>query len=139
MSRRKAAGGPKKPCLPGMEEDVSEQKHQQWLAQWLDAKKIHWWHTPNEGKRHVKLGSKLKRCGMKSGVPDVIIVTPAPEAPWARGVAIELKRPKVSGGYRGRLTVNQRNWLCWLEEDGWMTYVAYGWKDAVAFLERLGY
>ena len=136
---RKRPGGPKKPALPGLEKDVSEQKHQEWLAQWLDAKGIVWWHTPNEGKRNVRQGTKLKRGGMKAGVPDVIIITPAPNAPWARGVAIELKKPKGKKSAKGRLTPAQRNWLCWLERDGWSTCVAYGWKEAVEWLERLGY
>ena len=76
---------------------------------------------------------------MKAGVPDVIIVTPAPNAPWARGVAIELKKPKGKSSAKGRLTPAQRNWLCWLEQSGWSTCVAYGWKEAVEWLERLGY
>ena len=93
--RRKRVGGPKAPALPGMAVDATEQQHQEWLTQWLDARKIIWWHTPNEGKRNVRQGARLKRGGMKAGVPDVIIITPAPNAPWARGVAIELKKPKV--------------------------------------------
>tara|TARA_R110000824_G_scaffold11811_5_gene51966 strand:+ start:1600 stop:2019 length:420 start_codon:yes stop_codon:yes gene_type:complete len=139
MSRPKGkAGGPLKPCLPGLAPDASEQQHQEWLAKWLDAKGLCWWHTPNEGKRNIRVGAKLKRAGMKSGVPDVIIVSKAPDAPWARGVAIELKKPKGKGA-KGRLTPAQRTWLCRLEEEGWAVTVAFGWQEAVDWLERLGY
>ena len=137
--RRKRVGGPKAPALPGMAVDATEQQHQEWLTQWLDARKILWWHTPNEGKRNVRQGARLKRGGMKAGIPDVIIVTPAPNAPWARGVAIELKKPKGKNSAKGRLSPTQRNWLCWLEQSGWSTCVAYGWEEAVEWLERLGY
>ena len=135
------AGGPLSPCLPGLGVDASEQKHQEWLAKWLDARGLCWWHTPNEGRRNVRVGRKLKRAGMKSGVPDVIIVSKAPGAPWARGVAIELKKPKgpMGGTSKSRLSPTQRTWLCRLEGEGWAVHVAYGWQDAAEWLERLGY
>ena len=114
--------------------NASEDTHQQWLAKWLDSRPgLHWFHTPNGGARSVVVGRKLKAQGAKAGIPDVIIITPPPKRPTARGVALELKTEK------GRVSEHQKRWLAVFAAFGWETYVAHGWIDATDWLIELGY
>ena len=46
------------------------------------------YHIPNEGKRSIYYGAKLKREGLKSGVPDICL--PIPKGQYG-GLYIELK------------------------------------------------
>ncbi len=79
------------------------------------------YHIPNEGKRSAALGAKMKREGLKAGVPDICL-------PVARsgchGLYIELKAG------RNKTTENQKRWLADLAEQGYMTAVCYGWEAA---------
>lgn len=49
-----------------------------------------WFHPPNGEERSAATGAKLKRMGVKAGVPDIIIIH------TGRCLAIELKAPKKS-------------------------------------------
>ena len=57
-------------------------------ARLLDSTGLVWTHVPNGGLRNKIVAAKLKRMGVKAGVPDVLIFNPAAEN---CGVAIELK------------------------------------------------
>ena len=110
---------------------ASEADEQRMLAKVLDLARLRWCHTPNGGSRNLREAANLKRAGVKAGVPDVLIFTPALRAP--RGTALELK---VKGG---ALREEQREWLEALRALGWATVVAYGYEDAIAQLRALGY
>jgi len=56
-------------------------------------------HVPNEGKRSIYYHAKMKRMGLKSGCPDLII-----EYPEGKILYIELKTKK------GRLSDSQKLW-----------------------------
>ena len=56
-------------------------------------------HVPNEGKRSIWLHNRMKRMGLKSGCPDIII-----EYPEGKILYIELKNEK------GRLSDSQKLW-----------------------------
>jgi hypothetical protein len=59
-----------------------------------------WWHTPNEGRRSRYQQGRMKRMGMMSGVPDIILIRPD-------GIvhALEIKRPRSETGRAlGRLS-----------------------------------
>ena len=56
-------------------------------------------HVPNEGKRSISYHAKMKKMGLRSGCPDIII-----EYPQGRVLYIELKTKK------GRLSDNQKLW-----------------------------
>ena len=56
-------------------------------------------HVPNEGKRSISYHAKMKKMGLKSGCPDIIV-----EYPQGRVLYIELKNEK------GRLSDNQKLW-----------------------------
>lgn len=56
-------------------------------------------HVPNEGKRSIGYNLKLKRMGLKSGCPDIII-----EYPEGKVLYIELKTNQ------GKLSNSQKLW-----------------------------
>ena len=56
-------------------------------------------HVPNEGKRSISYHAKMKKMGLKSGCPDIII-----EYPEGRVLYFELKNEK------GRLSDSQKLW-----------------------------
>ena len=82
---------------------MNESILQQQIVLYLEHKKLYYqfryWHTPNEGKRKVWYLKKLKKMGMKSGVPDLIL-----EFPQSKFVYCEIKMPK------GRLSNAQKLW-----------------------------
>ena len=89
--------------------------------------------VPNGGYRHRVEASRLKMGGVKSGVPDVLIFSPA--AGFV-GAAVELK---TSSGLMSQVTDNQRAWLDDLAEKGWFCCVGFGAKDALEKLEKAGW
>ena len=112
---------------------ATEAQEMRMLAQWLDAKRLVWFHPFNEGRRKPWVGAQLREMGLKSGVPDVVIFSPCVGS-TCRGVAIELKRTKG-----GTLSPQQEVWLGLLRGCGWHTKVALGALDAIKFLEGLGF
>ena len=100
----------------------SEEKEQMKLAAYLDGQKFLWCHVPNGGHRRKIVAASLKRQGVKSGVPDVLIFAPIQ-------AAIELKRK--SGG---SVSANQRKWLSALNDAGWETCIARGADSAIDWL-----
>lgn len=79
-------------------------------------------HIPNEGKRSKATGTRLKKEGMKSGVPDIHL-------PVAKGqyhsLYIELKRRRGSS-----TTKEQNKWLQLLGKYGNRAVRCYGWEEA---------
>lgn len=79
------------------------------------------YHIPNERKCTPQQGARLKRMGVKSGVPDLHL-------PVARGVYhglyLEMKTEK------GRVSANQTWWLERLRENGCCCVVCRCWEDA---------
>ena len=59
------------------------------VARILDASNLYWFHCPNGGSRNAREGAKLKRMGVKAGVPDVIILDTTKDG--GKGLCIELK------------------------------------------------
>lgn len=113
-----------------------EEYEQKALAEWLDWHGILWVHVGHEGDRHPAYANKLKKQGVKPGVPDVLIFDRPPEEPNAAGMAVELKR---EGGYQSDLTDNQEEWLDKLENRGWITRVAFGADEAIEMIKEFGY
>lgn len=84
--------------------------------------------VPNGGSRNKIEAVRLKREGVKAGVPDMIL-------PVARGgyhsLAIELKRT-----LGGRVSEEQKAWLEALNAQGWYTVVCNGAMAAVDVIQR---
>jgi hypothetical protein len=122
-----------------------EWEEQAEVCDWLKARRVSYCHVPNGGKRSgPREGAFLKRIGVKSGVPDLLIFS-APLRGWQgealighvpRGVAIEMKR---TNGSRSDVSDNQAAWLKELAAHGWLVHVAYGASDAIAWLSGLGF
>ena len=72
-------------------------------------------HVPNEGKRSIWLHNRMKRMGLKSGCPDIII-----EYPQGKILYIELKKKK------GRLSDSQKLWAVQSESLGTPHFVVQG-------------
>ena len=90
------------------------------------------YHTPNEGKRTKSQGGKLKRMGLRRGVPDICL-------PVARGryhgLYIELK--SVGGVVRRE----QKEYLEALRSEGYCTAVCRSAEECESFITeylRLG-
>lgn len=79
------------------------------------------YHIPNERKCSPQEGARLKRIGVKKGVPDLCL--PSPKGRY-HGLYIELKSEL------GRPTESQKWWQQELTEQGYLSAVCYGWKQA---------
>lgn len=100
----------------------TEDQEQEALCSWMTLKKIRFFAIPNGGSRHLAEAVKLKRCGVKRGVPDICI--PIPSGSF-HGLYIELKR--VSGG---KASEYQVEWLEFLRSQGYYADIAYGFDEA---------
>ena len=85
-------------------------------------------HIPNGSDRHPAVAAKLKRQGVKPGVPDLFL-------PVARGgfhgLWIEMKRRKG-----GRVSEDQAEWLKALEGQMYRAVVCHGAEEACDMLYR---
>ena len=85
-------------------------------------------HIPNGSDRHPAVAAKLKRQGVKPGVPDLFL-------PVARGgfhgLWIEMKRRKG-----GRVSDEQKQWIADLEGEMYRCCVAHGAEEACDMLYR---
>lgn len=77
--------------------------------------------TPNGGKRHIGVAKKLKKEGVRAGVPDLFL--PCAKKGY-HGFFIEMKAEK------GIVSEAQKNWIRLLSEQGFKVDVCYGWEAA---------
>lgn len=114
-----------------------EDKLQMQVAQYLDAIGVLWCHVGNERKTSIQAGVRMKRKGVKSGVPDCLIFEPHGNYV---GLAIELKVKRDNGLKKngqprkptiGKLSENQKYWKKELERKGWRCIVAYSLDDVI--------
>lgn len=112
---------------------ISESMEQQALFRWAAYQSgkfpelVLLYHVPNEGKRSVSAGARLKAEGLKKGVPDLCL-------PVARGkyhgLYIELK------AQGGRLTGEQAGWLSALNSQGYKAVLCVGYEAAADEIMR---
>lgn len=122
---------PKNPreAIPEPTESVEQQRLFQWARMAAGARPELdlLYHIPNEGKRSVKNGARMKAEGLKKGVPDVCL-------PVARsgchGLYIELKRERS-----GRATPEQVAWMDALMAEGYAVSLCHGWERAAEAIE----
>jgi HAMP domain-containing protein len=74
--------------------------------------------------------SRAKRTGMKAGVPDICLPVPAH---GFHGLYIELKR---TGGTPLDVKPEQSLWLERLNLQHYRAVVAYGWQDAMNYIQQ---
>jgi hypothetical protein len=92
--------------------------------------------VPNGGFRHRGEAVRLRQSGVQAGVPDLLVFDPPPGMEGKVGTALEMKR---EGMTKSSVSVRQKEWLDNLEERGWVSLVAFGWRDAIKKLTKLGY
>jgi hypothetical protein len=80
-------------------------------------------HVPNETRTHISTAVKLKKMGVKAGVPDYFLAVPVGRY---HGLWIELKAPD-----QGCLSKAQKHWMTKLVNQGYAATVAYGADDAI--------
>lgn len=83
-------------------------------------------HIPNGGYRNAAEAVHFKRLGVKAGVPDLFL--PYPSNGY-HGLFIEMKSQK------GRPSALQKEWVEWLNANGYMAVVCYGAGEAINALE----
>lgn len=84
---------------------------------------MNWFHVPNEGNRSASYADKMKRCGLKSGVSDFIIMMPMNEY---HGAVIELKR---EDGLPSNVSNEQNEFLEKCCNSGYYAAVAFGFEE----------
>lgn len=112
------------------EEDAEQEALFRWAAYmagtWPELRYMH--HIPNGGSRNKAEAARLKRQGVRAGVPDICL--PAARGGW-HGLYIELKRQKG-----GRASPEQREWVEYLEKAGYCARICHGWDEAREMVER---
>lgn len=84
-------------------------------------------HIPNGGYRNTAEAARLKRQGVKPGVPDICL----PVARGAfHGLYIELK---AEGGTASK---KQKEWIEALRKEGYAAYICEGWIEAKTKIEN---
>lgn len=106
---------------------MAEDREQITVIQYCDILGIPIMHTANEGKRSASYGAKLKRMGLRSGFPDLLITR---ARGGYHGFAIEMKYGK------NKPTEAQLKWLLTLKQEGYATAICYSAKEAIGLIEK---
>lgn len=92
--------------------------------------------VPNGFYGSAEQKGKMKAEGLRSGVPDIMLLHPI--APYF-GCIIELKIESVKKNKNGGCSDNQISWITQLLAAGYYVSVCYGWEEArnmlIAYLE----
>lgn len=104
----------------------SEDAEQEAVVEYCDLLHIPIVHIPNEGKRSLSYAARMKRMGLRSGFPDLLV-------PLARGgyhgLFIEMKYGK------NKTTKEQKEWLERLSAEGYACAVCYNASEAIKTIE----
>ena len=104
----------------------SEDAEQEAVVEYCDLLHIPIVHIPNEGKRSLSYAARMKRMGLRSGFPDLLV-------PLARGgyhgLFIEMKYGK------NKTTKEQKEWLDRLSAEGYACAVCYNAAEAIKTIE----
>ena len=110
----------------------TESEEQQAVMEWAEAESGRWpelhllYHIPNEGRRSMATGGRLRAEGLKSGVPDLCL--PSAHGNY-HGLYIEMKRTQG-----GKTTPEQKEWLAALEAEGYKTALCRGADAAIEII-----
>lgn len=110
--------------------ELTEHDEQALLIKWFDLQykdKFVLFAIPNGGIRNVVVAKKLKKEGVRSGVPDLFLAVP--KNPYA-GLFIEMKRAKG-----GKLSLYQKDMITSLEDAGYRCEVCHGFEQAKLVIE----
>lgn len=103
----------------------SEDDEQRAVVEYCDIMGFPVFHIPNEGKRSKATAARMKRLGLRSGVPDLFV-------PIARGeyhgLFVEMKRRDFTPS---KITSNQLEWIELLKSNGYAAFVCAGANSAI--------
>jgi hypothetical protein len=83
--------------------------------------------SANGGSRHKLEAINLKRSGLTPGIPDLQIFC---ARKGFHGLYIEMKAPKTATAQKGRLTPLQQECIDYLNAQGYLARVAWGFEEA---------
>lgn len=119
----------KKPTLPIPTESEEQRAVMDWAelasGKWLELRLLY--HVPNEGRRSMATGGRMRAEGLKSGVPDLCL--PVARAGY-HGLYIEMKRTQGS-----KTSQEQKEWLEALAAEGYKTALCRGAEEAIEEME----
>jgi hypothetical protein len=96
------------------------------LTSYKDAGLLEFYAVPNGGKRHIGTAVKLKKTGLRKGVPDLVVLFRG-----GRSAYIEVKSPK------GRIDPEQRKWAEWLKDAGYYHAYVRSVQDVQSILDEV--
>ena len=111
----------------------SEETEQMELIDWCNINTCKYpeleliYHIPNGGKRSKTEAVRLKRSGVKKGVPDLCL--PVPRRKY-HGLYIEMKYGN------GRTSKEQKEWIKKLNKQGYYAVVCNGFEEAREVIEK---
>ena len=119
---------------------LTEAQEQEGFTDWLAWRHFPFFHVPNEtGGRDASLtirAAKMKRAGVKRGVPDLFVFIPVKgatgEVDSYQPLAIEMKRAKG-----GKVSPEQEQWGAILQCAGIPWRVCHGCGEAMDFVREL--
>lgn len=108
------------------EEDVIQHA----ICKYLDLRKVCYWSVPNGGSRKGGAieGARLKKTGVKSGVPDITVVYDG--LYWG----LEVKRPANDKHPKGYLTQSQKDMHEKIRKAGGSVRTVYSVADVILWL-----
>ena len=108
----------------------TEHQLQKAITQYLNLLGLCWFAIPNGGRRNIITATRLKSEGLKSGIPDICIIS-------TRAYFIEVKKPKTSTP-AGKLSLNQKERIAQIERSGGIVGIAYSVGDVEKLLKLWG-
>lgn len=106
---------------------MSEADEQIAVIEYCELLGIPVYHVPNEGRRSIYAGAKLRRQGMRKGVPDLCV-------PVAKGRYHSLYIEMKDKG--GKPTSEQVDWIYLLRGQGMCAAVCEGAGNAIALIDK---
>ena len=100
------------------------------ICKYLDMRKVCYWAVPNGGSRKGGAieGARLKKTGVKSGVPDITVVYDGMY--WG----LEVKRPSTDKHPKGYLTQSQKDMHEKIRNAGGSVETVYSVADVILWL-----
>ncbi len=83
---------------------------------------------PNGGFRNIATASRLKRTGVKAGIPDLFLASANNKY---HGLFLEVKN-----GLKKKLSLNQIEWLKILNAEGYKAITVYSLDEAIDEIDR---
>ena len=115
--------------LQGVGEKMnSEHNEQIRLIAWAKSMDLPLFAIPNGGLRNRLVAAKMKREGVRAGIPDLFLPC---ASRGAHGLFIEMKREKG-----GRTSAAQKEWIARLRDAGYAVEVCRGFDEARKAIER---